>query len=101
MLGSSDVSATRKSLRLTWTASAAGQVHHYEVYRRNADGSRSFLGATPDDAWFVPRPDRAGTAAATDHPMDVTARYVRLVITRPTRTADPAARIYEFEAWGT
>ncbi|GAA2740549.1 endo-beta-N-acetylglucosaminidase [Kitasatospora cinereorecta] len=232
VLGSTDVSATRKSLRLSWTASASGAVHHYEVYRRNPDGTRTFLGATPNDVWFVPQLDRVGsetsttleveavstengrsaaasttiawstgaasnlalnrpatasgqcngnegpakavngsvsggtgdkwctltgskwlevdlgsvrslsrftvkhaaaggesaawntrdftvqvrsstadpwttavtvtgnTAATTDHPVSVSARYVRLVITRPTQTTDPAARIYEFETWG-
>ncbi|MER8185130.1 discoidin domain-containing protein [Kitasatospora sp. NPDC094015] len=235
VLGSTDVSATRRSLRLAWTAPTGGAVHHYEVYRRNPDGTRTFLGATPDDAYFVPQLDRVGaestatldvetvsteygrsapvsttvtwggtppaesnlalgrpatasgqcngtegpaqavngsvgggngdkwctltdakwlevdlgsartlsrfvvkhaaaggesaawntrdysvqvrssttdpwttaatvtgnTAATTTSPAAVTARYVRLVITKPTRTTDPAARIYEFEAWGS
>ncbi|WP_329123598.1 endo-beta-N-acetylglucosaminidase [Streptomyces sp. NBC_01353] len=233
VLGTTDVSPTRKSLRLSWTASAAGSVHHYEVYRRNTDGTRTFLGATPNDALFVPQLDRVGTetsttldveavsteygrsaaatatvgwsgttdsnlalnrpatasgqcngtetpakavngtvsggngdkwcttttakwlevdlgsvrtvnrltvkhaaaggesaswntrdftlkvrgsttdpwttaatvtgntAATTSHPVAAAARYVRLEIARPTQTADPAARIYEFEAWGS
>ncbi|MGW7434376.1 endo-beta-N-acetylglucosaminidase [Streptomyces sp. NPDC054861] len=233
VLGTTDVSPGRKSLRLAWTPSASGAVHHYEVYRRNADGTRTFLGGTPNDALFVPRLDRAGTetattveveavsteygrspaaattvawspptgvnlalnrpatasgrcataegpakavngsvsggtadkwcttttarwlevdlgssrtldrfvvrhagaggedpawntrdftikvrgstadpwttavtvtgntAATTTHPVTRAARYVRLEITRPTQTADPAARIYEFEAWGS
>ncbi|WP_405016077.1 discoidin domain-containing protein [Kitasatospora sp. NBC_00070] len=233
VLGSADVSPTRKSLRLSWAASATGAVHHYEVYRRNADGTRTFLGATPNDAYFVPQLDRAGTesattldveavstelgrstaasttvgwstvtesnlalnrpatasaqcnanegaakavngsvsggnsdkwcaltsgpalevdlgsvrpltrftvkhaaaggesaswntrdftvqvrnsttdawttaatvtgntAATTNHPVALSARYVRLVVTRPTQTTDPATRIYEFEAWGS
>lgn len=232
VLGTTDSGAS-KSLRLGWTASAAGDVHHYEVYRRNADGSRTFLGATPNDSLFVPKLDRAGTetsttldveavstefgrspaasttvawsgtaesnlalnrpatasgqcttsetatkavngsvsggnadkwctttsakwlevdlgspralsrfvvkhaaaggesatwntrdfrvevrdsttaawttavtvtgntAATTTHPVALTARYVRLVVTAPTQTTDPAARIYEFEAWGS
>lgn len=233
VLGATDVSASRKSLRLAWTAAPSGQVHHYDVYRRNADGSRTYLGATPNDAYFVPRLDRAGaetsttieveavsteygrsaaatatvawsgepgeenhalgrpatasgqcaasegpakavngsvtggnsdkwctltadrwlevdlgearslsrfvvrhaqaggepaafntrdftiqvrsaaseewrtavtvtgnTAAATTHPVSLSARHVRLSITGPTQTTDPAARIYEFEAWG-
>ncbi|WP_395297415.1 discoidin domain-containing protein [Kitasatospora hibisci] len=236
VLGASDVVAgSSQSLRLSWTASAGGApVHHYEVYRRNADGSRTYLGATPSDAYFVNRLDRAGgessttveveavsteygrsaaaaatvswsatpptatnlalgrpatasgrcnadetaakavngsvnggngdkwctltsskwlevdlgsartlskfvvkhasaggesssyntrdftvqvrsastdpwttvatvtgnTAGTTTHPVNTGARYVRLVVTRPTQTADPAARIYEFEAWG-
>ncbi|MEU9074641.1 discoidin domain-containing protein [Kitasatospora sp. NPDC048538] len=235
VLGASDVTAgSSQSLRLSWTAAPGGDVHHYEVYRRNADGSRTFLGATPNDAYFVGRLDRAGTedtttldveavsttygrstaasttvgwngtpstgsnlalnrpatasgqcnaaegpakavngsvnggngdkwctltsgkwlevdlgsakqlssfvvkhasaggesasyntrdfsiqvrststdpwttvatvtgntAATTTHPVATTARYVRLVVTKPTQTTDPAARIYEFEAWG-
>ncbi|MER7751990.1 discoidin domain-containing protein [Kitasatospora sp. NPDC097643] len=234
VLGASDVVAgVSQSLRLSWTAAPGGGVHHYEVYRRNADGSRTFLGATPDDAYYVGRLDRAGTEASTaieveavspgygrstaatatvpwngapsgsnlalnrpatasgqcnanegpakavngsvsggtsdkwctltsskwlqvdlgsakqltefvvkhasaggesasyntrdfslqvrsrttdpwttvatvtgntagttTHPVSTTARYVRLVVTKPTQTTDPAARIYEFEAWG-
>ncbi|MFJ6383613.1 discoidin domain-containing protein [Kitasatospora sp. NPDC092039] len=235
VLGASDVTpGSSQSLRLSWTAAAGGNVHHYEVYRRNPDGSRTFLGATPNDAYFVGRLDRAGTESAatldveavsttygrstaasttvswngtpstssnlalnrpatasgqcnadegpakavngsvsggngdkwcaltttktlevdlgsakqlsrfvvkhaaaggesasyntrdfaiqvrsgvndpwttvadvtgntagtTSHPVNTTARYVRLVVTKPTQTTDPAARIYEFEAWG-
>ncbi|MFH8384097.1 discoidin domain-containing protein [Kitasatospora sp. NPDC018058] len=235
VLGASDVTpGASQSLRLSWTAAPGGNVHHYEVYRRNADGSRTFLGATPNDAYFVGRLDRAGsestttldveavsttyrrstvtstkvswtgapststnlalnrpatasgqcnadegpakavngsvsggtsdkwctltsskwlevdlgsakklnkfvvkhaqaggesasyntrdfslqvrssttgpwttvatvtgnTAGTTTHPVTTTARYVRLVVTKPTQTSDPAARVYEFEAWG-
>ncbi|MFI1812940.1 discoidin domain-containing protein [Streptomyces sp. NPDC020422] len=233
VLGATDSGTTVKSLRLGWTASALGDVHHYEVYRRNPDGSRTFLGATPNDAYFVPRLERVGTettttldveavstefgrspaasttvtwsataeadlalnrpatasgqcntsetpakavngsvsggnadkwctttsakwlevdlgspraltrfvvkhaaaggesaswntrdfrievrdstsaawttavtvtgntAATTTHPVALTARHLRLVVTTPTQTTDPAARIYEFEAWGS
>ncbi|MFJ1708456.1 discoidin domain-containing protein [Kitasatospora sp. NPDC088346] len=235
VLGATDVvPGSSRSLRLSWTAAPSGSVHHYELYRRNADGTRSYLGATPSDAYFVSRLDRAGTessttveveavsaeygrsaaastsvswtgtppvdgnlalnrpatasgrcnadespakavngsvnggngdkwctttadkwlevdlgsaralsrfvvkhasaggesasyntrdftvqvrssatdpwttvatvtgntAGTTTHPVTTTARYVRLVVTRPTQTTDPAARIYEFEAWG-
>ncbi|MGK4579437.1 endo-beta-N-acetylglucosaminidase [Kitasatospora sp. HPMI-4] len=65
VLGATDVSATRKSLRLSWSAPKAGAVHHYEVYRCDPDGSRTFLGGTPDDAYFVPRLDRFGTESTT------------------------------------
>ncbi|WP_018218837.1 endo-beta-N-acetylglucosaminidase [Salinispora vitiensis] len=61
VLGSTDVSASEQTLRLAWTPSAKGTVHHYEVYRRNPDGSRTLLGATPNDAYFVPQLDRVGT----------------------------------------
>ncbi|GAA1612762.1 endo-beta-N-acetylglucosaminidase [Actinoplanes couchii] len=228
VLGATDVSTTRKTLRLTWKASDS-PVHHYDVFRRNPDGTRTHLGGTPNDAWFVPRLDRSGTetstiveveavgteggrstpvsteltwsdepipanlalnrpatadsqcataegaakavngsvtdkwcslgsakwlevdlgtsqpltefvvkhaavggenaawntrdfaiavrnsttdpwqtvvttvgntAATTTHPVTTTARYARLSITTPTQNGDPAARIYEFEAWG-
>ncbi|MFG3055816.1 discoidin domain-containing protein [Kitasatospora sp. NPDC048239] len=235
VLGAADtVPGTSQSLRLSWTGSTGGAVHHYELYRRNPDGTRSYLGATPSDAYFVNRLDRVGTESATTieveavsteygrstaasatvswtgtppaggnlalnrpatgsgqcnanetpakavngtvnggngdkwctttsakwlevdlgsahplskfvvkhasaggesasyntrdfsvqvrnsttdpwttvanvtgntagtttHPVSTTARYVRLVVTRPTQTSDPAARVYEFEAWG-
>lgn len=65
VLGTTDVSSTRKSLRLAWTASPGGQVHHYDVYRRNPNGTRTYLGATPNDAYFVPQLDRVGSEATT------------------------------------
>ncbi|NRQ40335.1 glycoside hydrolase [Nonomuraea sp. NN258] len=66
VLGATDVSPSRKSLRLSWTAAAgSGQVHHYDVYRRNPDGTRTYLGGTPNDAYFVPQLDRAGTETTT------------------------------------
>jgi len=43
----------------------------------------------------------ANSESTTTHPVTTTARYVRLNITTPTQTTDNAARIYEFEAWGT
>ncbi|MEV0533853.1 discoidin domain-containing protein [Kitasatospora sp. NPDC050463] len=66
VLGASDVVAgSSQSLRLSWTASASGSVHQYELYRRNADGSRGYLGATPSDAYFVNKLERAGTESST------------------------------------
>lgn len=76
VLGSTDVSATQKSLRLSWTS--GGAAHHYEVYRRNPDNSRTYLGATPNDAYFVPQLDRVGTEAATTIEVEaVSAEYGR------------------------
>ncbi|MGW2159567.1 endo-beta-N-acetylglucosaminidase [Nonomuraea sp. NPDC001699] len=63
VLGVTDVSAGRKSLRLSWSGS--GQAHHYDVYRRNPDGTRTYLGGTPNDAYFVPQLDRVGTETST------------------------------------
>ncbi|TDC10350.1 glycoside hydrolase [Nonomuraea longispora] len=64
VLGVTDVSDDRKSLRLAWTGSR-GKVHHYDVYRRDPGGGRTYLGATPNDAYFVPRLDRAGAETST------------------------------------
>ncbi|MFI9554699.1 endo-beta-N-acetylglucosaminidase [Nonomuraea endophytica] len=76
VLGATDVSATRKSLRLSWTGS--GRPHHYDLYRRNADGTRTYLGATPGDAYFVPQLDRAGSEASTTLDVEaVSAEYGR------------------------
>ncbi|MFI6291819.1 discoidin domain-containing protein [Nonomuraea sp. NPDC050790] len=63
VLGATDVSPTTKSLRLNWTGS--GRPHHYDLYRRNPDGTRTYLGATPADAYFVPRLDRVGSETST------------------------------------
>jgi len=64
VLGTTDVSSTRKSLRLSWTA-ASGAIARYDLFRRNADGTRTYLGGTPNDAYFVPQLDRMGTEPAT------------------------------------
>ncbi|MGC1547495.1 MAG: discoidin domain-containing protein [Rhodanobacter sp.] len=43
---------------------------------------------------------RDNTASVTRHPIPaVQARYVKLVVTKPTQTDDPATRIYELEVW--
>lgn len=60
-----DVSSTRKSLRVRWTPSASTNVRSYNVYRRNADSSRTWLWAASKDACFVPEVDRAGTETST------------------------------------
>lgn len=60
-----DISATRKSLRLRWTPSASTSVRYYNVYRRNADTTRTWLWAASKDACFIPEVDRAGTESST------------------------------------
>lgn len=49
----------RVSLRLRWEESKA-PVRAYYLYRRNRDGSRTFLGGTPNTAYFVPGIERSG-----------------------------------------
>ncbi|WP_219905269.1 endo-beta-N-acetylglucosaminidase [Actinopolyspora mortivallis] len=44
------------AVRLAWKpVSSAFRAHHYEVYRTNGDGSRTFLGGTPLSTYFIPR----------------------------------------------
>lgn len=42
------------TLRLKWTHSTS-PVYHYNIYKRNLDNSRTWLGATPNNAYFVPQ----------------------------------------------
>ncbi|MEV4657080.1 ricin-type beta-trefoil lectin domain protein [Micromonospora sp. NPDC049301] len=60
------------------------------------------VASSPDGTTWTTRATVAGnTASTTTH--DVAApgtRYVRLAITAPTSTTDPAARIYELEVYG-
>ncbi len=60
VIGATDVSAGRRSLRLAWTP-APGPVHHYDVFRRAPDGTRTYLGGTTNDAYFVAGFDTPGT----------------------------------------
>ncbi|MFI7450040.1 glycoside hydrolase [Nonomuraea sp. NPDC049714] len=100
VLGVTDVSDTRKSLRLSWTESgrrvhdhSGRRVHHYDVYRRNPDGTRTYLGATPNDAYFVPRLDRAGAESATTIEVEaVSAEYGRSSATTATVSWEGASR---------
>lgn len=64
VLGATDT-GVRQTLRLSWRPSPHGSVHHYAVFRRNPDGTRTFLGATPNTVYFVPRLERVGAETAT------------------------------------
>ena len=48
--------------RLKWTHSP-DPVYCYNVYRRNPDTTRTWLGATPNNAYFVPELRRSGSEA--------------------------------------
>lgn len=58
------VDATTAALRLSWVRST-GAVRQYRVYQRNADGTRAFLGGTPNDAYYVPAVAKAAGEAIT------------------------------------
>jgi mannosyl-glycoprotein endo-beta-N-acetylglucosaminidase len=46
------IDASHATVRLAWTA-APGEVNSYGVFQRNADDSESWLGGTPNTAYFV------------------------------------------------
>ncbi|MDN3358535.1 hypothetical protein, partial [Actinomadura sp. DC4] len=64
VLGTARTTATTQTVRMKWTASA-NPVHHYNVYRRNPDGSRTHLGGICNDAYFVPLLTRIGGEGST------------------------------------
>lgn len=66
---------------------------------------RKRLGKPAEERWSVRTErvrERSGNAGTTTHVIEpaVEARFVRLNVTRPTYTGEPAARIYEFEVYG-
>ncbi len=56
--------SNRASLRLRWKP-APGSVYVYNIYRRNPDGSRVWLGGTPNTAYFVAALNKNGAETAT------------------------------------
>jgi mannosyl-glycoprotein endo-beta-N-acetylglucosaminidase len=57
------IDPTNASLRLAWTPSAS-PVFACNLYRRNADNTLTWLGATPNRVYFAPNLKRAGNEAA-------------------------------------
>jgi predicted alpha-1,2-mannosidase len=58
--------------------------------------------STDGSTWSTPVTVTANTDAVTTHQISATsARYVKLNITTPAQTTDAAARIYEFEVYGS
>ncbi|MDH2425331.1 glycoside hydrolase [Sphaerisporangium sp. TRM90804] len=87
VLGTADLTPAGKSVRLSWTPPRHGSVHHYDVYRRYPDGTRAYLGGTPNHVYFVPRLDRAGAETATTIEVEaVSAEYGRSRAARTTVT---------------
>ena len=54
----------RATLRLSWSHSS-DPVSYYNVYRRNPGGGLTYLGGTPNNAYFVGEVARVGTEAST------------------------------------
>ncbi|WP_328913044.1 MULTISPECIES: discoidin domain-containing protein [unclassified Streptomyces] len=60
------------------------------------------LAVSADGAnWTTAAQIRGNTADTTTNAVSATGRYVRLSVLTPTRTTDPAARIYELEVYGS
>jgi hypothetical protein len=71
----------------------------------SAEDVKKRLGKPAEERWSTrSRRERqhGGNAGTTTHVIEpaVTARFVRLNITRPTYSGEPTARIYEFEIYG-
>jgi endo-beta-N-acetylglucosaminidase D len=58
------IDASRATLRLSWTHSPDA-VRYYNVYRRNPDDSLTYLGGTPNNAYFVAEVDRVDCEPST------------------------------------
>lgn len=44
---------TLAGVRLSWDASNTENLSHYEIFRINSDGTKSLLGATPSETFFI------------------------------------------------
>ena len=69
-----------------------------------AFNTRAFtISTSSDGTTWTQRASVAGNTGAvtTQSIAAVDARYVRLAVTTPTQNGDTAARVYEFEVWGT
>ncbi|MFC0626917.1 discoidin domain-containing protein [Kribbella deserti] len=66
-----------------------------------AYNTRAFTIQASNDAttWTTPVTVTANTASVTTHPVALTTRYLRITITTPTQTTDPATRLYEVKAF--
>ncbi|HJT98517.1 MAG TPA: hypothetical protein VJ696_09400 [Rhodanobacteraceae bacterium] len=58
------IDAAHATARLAWTA-APGDVHAYAVMQRHGDASETWLGGTPNTAYFVQQIARDGNEAAS------------------------------------
>ena len=76
-------------------AGAGGEAASYNTRAYNVQVS------TNGTTWTTVAQSTANTANVTTHSLTTTsARYVRLNVTTPTQTTDPATRIYEFKVFG-
>lgn len=57
IINKNEITENEASLRLSWTHST-GKISHYNIYRKNADNSYTYLGGTPNNYYFVPNVKR-------------------------------------------
>ena len=76
-------------------AGAGGETNTWDT--KDYDLQVSAAGST----WTTVVQARGNTADVSSHGVSATGRYVRLNVVTPAQTTDAAARIYEFEVYGT
>ncbi|MFB4195522.1 GH85 family endohexosaminidase C-terminal domain-containing protein [Streptomyces carpaticus] len=65
VIGISELTKTRRALRLSWSPpTVTDAVHHYEI-RRGGTGSTTRLGGTPNDVYYVAALDRNSETTTT------------------------------------
>lgn len=52
-------------IKLSWKPSKSG-VHHYEIYKINNNNSREFIGATPNNTFYIDNLKRSGIEGITN-----------------------------------
>ena len=64
VLSENVIDSNNATLRLSWTASPSA-VNTYAVFQRHSDGSETWLGGTPNTAYFVQSLTRDGSEATS------------------------------------
>src|SRR5262249_14580049 len=59
-----EIDPEKATLRLRWNHSP-DPIYYYNVYRRNPDDSLTYLGGTPNNAYFVAEINRVGSETTT------------------------------------
>ena len=88
VIAKSEMSPDTATLRLTWTASPS-TVTTYNVLQRHADDSITYLGGTPNTAYFVPALTRDGNEATSTVEVEaVSPEFLRSTAASATVTWD-------------
>jgi endo-beta-N-acetylglucosaminidase D len=96
--GKTETDATHAALRLKWEHSL-DPVYYYNVYRRNPNALSTYLGGTPNNAYFVPSVARVGSEASTTIEIEAVGldfRHSRRATTTFTWDAPPPSSTLDF-----